>query len=218
MTVSKRLFDLLFAALLAPSVLLILAVLIPWLWATQGPPLFYGSERMHSVKRRFTLWKLRSMTVVDTDSGVSGGHKAARVTRAGQVLRRKRLDELPQLLNILRGDISLVGPRPPLPEYVERFPDIYAQVLRSRPGVTGLATLVFAAHEERMLARAQSEDETDSIYVRLCVPRKARIDLIYQRRRTVKLDLWLVLLTIARVFGLSRAGRLPRDWQGLLRR
>jgi len=218
MTRAKRLFDLFFVCLFAAILLPMLTMLVIWLWVRQGLPIFHGSERMCSAAKSFTLWKLRSMTVVENDSGVSGGDKTARVTPAGQLLRRTRLDEVPQILNILRGDISFVGPRPPLRQYVERFPELYAQVLRSRPGVTGLASLVFAAHEERLLARARSPQETDAIYARVCVPRKARIDLIYQRRRTMRLDLWLMLLTAARVLGYARKSRLPRHWRGLLGR
>ena len=96
----------------------------------------------------FHLWKLRTMTVVREDSGVSGGDKAARITPVGRFLRRARLDEIPQLWNVIRGDMSFVGPRPPLRLYVERFPALYAEVLKSRPGITGLATLHFHAHEE----------------------------------------------------------------------
>lgn len=217
MTPGKRLFDLFFSCLFAPLVVLGLALLGLWLALGQGWPIFYSSERMQSVTRPFTLWKLRSMSVVETDSGVSGGDKRARVTPAGRVLRQTRLDELPQLFNILRGDISFVGPRPPLRQYVERFPDLYTRVLRSRPGVTGLASLVFAGHEERLLARARTPEETDAIYARACVPRKARIDLIYQNRRTIWLDLWLMLVTAARVLGYARGRRLPRGWSARTR-
>ena len=218
MTLSKRLFDLFFACLFAPFVLLALLPLSLWLWFRQGRPVFFGSERMHDSTQGFTLWKLRSMTVVDSDSGVSGGDKAARVTAAGQVLRRTRLDELPQIFNILRGDISFVGPRPPLRQYVVRFPKLYAQVLKSRPGLTGLASLVFAPHEERLLSRAASAEETDQIYARACVPRKAKIDLIYQRHQNRKLDLWLMVVTAARMLGFARGGRFPRDMRGLFSR
>lgn len=212
MTGSKRSLDLCLLVCLAPLLFPVLAVLAMLLWAAQGRPLFYGGERMRSLTEGFTLWKLRSMTVVAADAGVSGGDKATRVTPLGRIMRRTRLDELPQLLNILRGDISFVGPRPPLRLYVERFPDLYAKVLDSRPGVTGLASLVFAAHEERLLARCNSAPETDATYARVCVPRKARIDLIYQRHQNVGFDLWLIALTAARVLGFARSRRLPRGW------
>jgi lipopolysaccharide/colanic/teichoic acid biosynthesis glycosyltransferase len=117
----------------------------------------------------------------------------------GRLLRRFRLDEVPQLWNILRGDISFVGPRPPLRQYVERFPEIYAQVLRQRPGVTGLASIHYHRHEEWLLARSQSAAETDRLYCIRCIPAKARLDLIYARHATVCLDLRLIGRTLARL-------------------
>jgi len=210
MPVSKRILDLILLIVLAPILVPLLAVLVVVLFLHQGRPIFYGAERMRSCTEGFTLWKLRSMTNSATDSGVSGGDKAQRITPAGRRLRQMRLDELPQMLNILRGDISFVGPRPPLRLYVERFPAIYAQVLRARPGVTGLASLVYATHEARLLARCTTPQETDATYARACVPRKARIDLIYQRHQSVGFDLWLVYVTSVRVLGFARARRLPR--------
>ena len=212
MTASKRRLDLFLATLLVPVVLPLLGVLVVLLWMAQGRPIFFGGERMRNMTQGFTLWKLRSMTLVASDRGVSGGDKLARVTPFGRILRRSRMDELPQLFNIFRGDISFVGPRPPLRLYVERFPDLYDQVLRVPPGITGLASLVFAAHEERLLARSTSAEVTDAIYARICVPRKARIDLIYQRHQSLTFDLWLISLTAARVFGFVRGRRLPRGW------
>jgi lipopolysaccharide/colanic/teichoic acid biosynthesis glycosyltransferase len=144
------------------------------------------------------------MHVVTQDTGVSGGDKTSRITRIGRILRKTRLDEVPQLWNVLKGDMSFVGPRPPLRLYVERFPALYAQVLQSRPGITGLATLSFHRHEERLLAECRSAAETDAAYARRCVPRKARLDLIYQNRRTICFDLLLMLKTLARAVGASR--------------
>ena len=136
------------------------------------------------------------MTVTDTDSGVSGGDKSARITRTGAMLRGKRLDELPQLWNVLKGDISFVGPRPPLRQYVERFPALYAQVLKSRPGITGLASQKFHAHEEWLLSRTRTAEETDAVYARACVPRKARLDLIYQAHRNLCFDMAIMWRTV----------------------
>ena len=96
--------------------------------------------------------------------------------------------------------MSFVGPRPPLREYVERFPELYAEVLKSRPGVTGLATIRFHKHEDRLLARCQTAAETDRIYTRICVPRKARLDLIYQRNQSTCYDFDLVFQTIGNLF------------------
>ena len=199
MTVQKRLFDILFALAILPLVAPVALVLALLLWLTQGRPLFYAAERMKTPTEAFRLWKFRTMTVVQADAGVSGGDKAGRITPMGRLLRRFRLDEVPQLWNILRGDISFVGPRPPLRQYVERFPEIYAQVLRQRPGVTGLASIHYHRHEEWLLARSQSAAETDRLYCSRCIPAKARLDLIYARHATVCLDLRLIGRTLARL-------------------
>lgn len=200
MTWSKRILDVFFAGVLLIILAPVILFLIGLILARQGRPIFYVSERMKTPTQSFGLVKFRTMTVVDTDSGVSGGDKAARVTPLGARLRAKRLDEFPQLWNILKGDLSFVGPRPPLREYVERFPDLYRQVLRSRPGVTGLATIRFHRHEERLLARCKTAEETDTTYARTCLPRKARLDMMYQRHRNLCYDFSLVFQTIGNLF------------------
>lgn len=196
MTPSKRLFDLLVAfvlcAILAPVILIMAVVII----VLDGRPVFYISERMKTPKQGFSLIKFRTMKPVAFDSGVSGGDKSNRITQTGNFLRRSRLDEVPQLWNVLKGDISFVGPRPPLRQYVERFPEIYGHVLMSRPGITGLASVYFHQHEEHLLARSRSTVETDAIYSRACVPRKARLDLIYQARRSLCMDVAIMLKTV----------------------
>lgn len=195
MSPSKRIFDLLLA--LALSVILlpvILAIAIVQL-ALEGRPILYISERMRAPDRPFNLVKFRTMTVVERDSGVSGGDKSNRITPFGAFLRRHRLDELPQLWNVIRGDLSFVGPRPPLRIYVERFPEIYKEVLRSRPGITGLASLRYHAHEEWLLSRTSTPEETDAVYCRACIPRKARLDLIYREHRSLCFDLQIMLQT-----------------------
>ncbi len=204
MTPAKRLLDLVLAVALTLLLALPFALLVLWLLWREGRPLFYVAERMRAPGQPFALWKLRSMTVVAPETGVSGGDKSSRITATGRFLRRSRLDEVPQLWNILRGDMSFVGPRPPLRLYVERFPALYAQVLRSRPGVTGLATLVFHRHEERLLAPCRDAVETDAVYARRCVPRKARIDLIYQNRRSLGMDLRLMAQTLARALKMGK--------------
>lgn len=206
----SRARDLALALGLALLLALPAAALLLWLRLREGPPLFHVAPRAGRGGRVFRLWKLRSMRPAPDDAGVSGGDKAARVTATGRWLRRHRLDEIPQLWNVVRGDMGLVGPRPPLPGYAARFPALYGRVLASRPGITGLATLAFHAHEERLLARCASAAETEAVYVRRCIPRKARIDLLWQARRGHGLDLWLMALTLARAAGFGRGRRLPR--------
>jgi lipopolysaccharide/colanic/teichoic acid biosynthesis glycosyltransferase len=198
MTASKRAMDIVLALLigvLASVPFVVIALLL----LREGRPVFYVSERMKAPAEPFALFKFRTMRGAAQNGGVSGGNKAGRITPMGRVLRRARLDEIPQLWNILRGDMSFVGPRPPLRIYVERFPDLYAQVLRSRPGVTGLASLYFHNHEDRLLSHCKTAEETDAVYARRCIPRKARLDLIYQRKRNLCLDLAIIGQTFGRV-------------------
>lgn len=208
MTPQKRLFDILGALFLGCLLAVPFGVLLVFLLLTEGRPIFYVSERMHAPGKPFRLWKLRTMRVVPFDNGVSGGDKADRVTKTGRWLRKYRADEVPQLWNILKGDMSFVGPRPPLRSYVERFPDVYERVLASRPGVTGFATLHFHRHEELLLSACSTPEETDAVYARRCVPRKARLDLIYSKRQNLCTDFVLMVQTVR---GVSRSGRTKRD-------
>lgn len=201
MSAGKRALDIVLALLL---------VLLLWPLAlgiaiairlTDGAPVFYVAERMRGVGEPFMLWKFRTMRNAVQNDGVSGGDKGARITGLGRFLRRTRLDELPQLWNILKGDISFVGPRPPLRRYVEMFPELYGEVLKARPGVTGLATLAFHAREEALLKGCRTAEETEAVYVRRCVPVKARLDLLYRDNRTLCWDVRLMVATVIRRVG-----------------
>ena len=196
MPVSKRLLDITVALGLGVLLLPLIGLLALMVWLIDGGPVFYVSERMKTPTQAFGLVKFRSMRPDAKDGGVTGADKADRITRTGRFLRRSRLDEVPQLWNILKGDMSFVGPRPPLRVYVQDYPQIYGPVLRSRPGLTGLATLAYHRHEQRLLAQCQTAAETDAVYRRACIPRKARLDLIYQSRRNLCFDLALMWRTV----------------------
>ena len=202
MTAVKRLLDIVLAlvlgGLLAVPFLVVLLVLL----LTQGRPLLYISERMQTPTQGFSLIKLRTMHEATENAGVTGGDKGDRIPPLYRMLRKSRFDEVPQLVNVLLGNMSFVGPRPPLRCYVESFPEIYAQVLRNRPGMTGLASLRFHTHEERLLAQTTTAAETDHIYRTRCVPRKATLDLIYQRHQSLCFDIALIWETATRVLRL----------------
>ena len=200
MTWRKRIFDLFFTSLLVVILGPVILYLIVYIWAKQGRPLFYAAERMKTPEKSFRLLKFRTMTVAEEDSGVTGGYKNARITPTGAWLRSRRLDEFPQLWNLLKGDLSFVGPRPPLREYVDRFPELYKEVLKSRPGVTGLATIRFHHHEDRLLERCTTAQQADAVYTQVCIPRKARLDLIYQCNQSMCYDFELVFETIGNLF------------------
>jgi lipopolysaccharide/colanic/teichoic acid biosynthesis glycosyltransferase len=196
MTPLKRIFDVLAAIGLGLVLLPVIIVISAVIAVRDGRPIFYLSERMRGIDAGFQLVKFRTMRHSDVNTGVSGGDKMSRITATGRFLRRTRLDEIPQLWNVLRGDISFVGPRPPLRQYVEQCPEVYAEVLKSRPGITGLASVHYHRHEERLLSRTQNAEETDATYRGICVPRKAKIDLIYQRHRNICFDIAIMWRTV----------------------
>jgi len=196
MTPFKRLIDILSALFLG----LVLSPLILWValrvLIKDGRPIFFVSERMKTPQKAFGLVKFRTMQTGSNDGMATGGDKNRRVTDNGAVLRAKRLDELPQLWNLLLGHVSLVGPRPPLRRYVEQHPEVYREVLKARPGITGLASLVYHRHEEILLERCTTAEETDQIYVRACVPRKAALDIIYRDNHNTCWDFVIMYQTV----------------------
>lgn len=196
MTFQKRLFDILVGLLLTVVFAPVIAVTAILILILDGRPIFYISERMHSPEKKFELVKFRTMKPSKQNSGVSGGDKTNRITRCGTFLRKSRLDEVPQLWNVLKGEISFVGPRPPLRQYVEKFPDLYEHVLKSRPGITGLASVKFHRHEEYLLENCRDANETDLVYSRSCVPRKAKLDLIYQANSSICYDAKIMFMTV----------------------
>ena len=199
MTWGKRFFDVVLALALIVPTLIVLAILVVSLLLSEGRPIFYVSKRMTTPTRSFGLIKLRTMQHDPVNSGVTGGDKNKRISRFCRGLRKSRLDELPQLWNVLRGDMSIVGPRPPEQVYVNGFPELYGRVLLNKPGVTGLASLRFHKYEERLLATCKTREETDFVYRTRCIPRKAALDLIYQRHRSFCFDLVLIWQTAKRL-------------------
>ena len=185
MTWRKRIFDLFFASLLVVLLGPLLLGLLIWLLWQEGRPLFYVAERMKGVDRPFMLWKLRTMRVVEADTGVSGGDKVARITRTGAWLRSKRLDELPQLWNILRGDLSFVGPRPIVTKELAKYGSSVSAYLAQKPGITGLW---------------QVSGRNDISY-----DERVALDVTYLARRSFLQDLKIILRTGTAVLG--RTGR-----------
>lgn len=115
-----------------------------------------------------------------------------RITAIGRVLRKLKLDELPQLLNVASGDMSLVGPRPEVPKYVEQYTPEQEKVLQIKPGITDLATLVFRNEEELL----KSADDLESFYLKFCVPKKIELNLLYAGRANLWEDTKIIFLTL----------------------
>ncbi|HJW20918.1 MAG TPA: sugar transferase [Candidatus Limnocylindrales bacterium] len=170
---------------------------------TRGPAL-YRAVRVGEAGRAFTCFKLRTMHDGAAIPGTTGVTVAAdsRVTRVGRLLRRFRLDELPQLWNVARGDMRLVGPRPEDPRYVDLSDPLHREVFASRPGITGLTQLVYA-DEAAMLDSPDPERQ----YREAVLPAKLRIDAAYLRSRSTALDVWILVHTPLALLG--RRVQLP---------
>jgi len=193
----KRLLDLIVALagviLLAP-LWLIAGLLV--LLDSPGP-VFYRGRRIGKGGVPFGMWKFRTM-VLNADrmgSALTPGQDP-RVTRSGRVLRQWKIDELPQLLNVLSGEMSVVGPRPEAPCYVQHYTPEQRQVLRVRPGITGLTQVRFR-HEERLLQRCINLEEE---YITKIMPQKLVLDLEYVGHQSLLLDVKLIVQTLMALF------------------
>lgn len=158
-------------------------------------PVFFKQQRMGRRFKPFWIYKFRTMRA--DAQGVSPLTVGAdpRITRAGRLLRRSKIDELPQLFNILKGDMTLVGPRPEVPRYVEAFHRDYEEILSMRPGLTDLASLKYR-DEAALLGRSANPEEE---YVRNVLPDKIRLAKEYIRRSSIGFDLNLILKTLHKV-------------------
>ena len=143
----------------------------------------------------FIMFKLRSMRSGPATVGgtVMGGAEDPRVTRVGRLLRSTHLDELPQLVNVIRGDMTLIGPRPEIPEFVERYSAAQREVLRVRPGITGPGQVEYATRWEPLLDAASDPNEA---YVRTIMGPKLDLELAYLRRRSLGSDLGILAGTV----------------------
>ncbi len=195
----KRLFDLL-GALLALALLwpLLLGIALAVRLDSPGPALF-RQERVGRHGRPFRIHKFRTMAADAPARGLPLTVGAdPRITRVGAWLRRTRLDELPQFIDILRGDMSLVGPRPEVPRYVARYPEaLRDRVLAVRPGLTDPASLQFIDEAALLAAAADPERE----YVEVILPRKLRAAADYAEHATLATDLQVLWRTLGALLG-----------------
>lgn len=182
--------------------LLVLITLVVWLSDRRSP--FYVSRRCGLDGEPFQMIKFRTMIADAHRSGVaSTAATDSRITRVGRVLRAYKLDELPQLFNVFVGDMSLVGPRPNITRAIDMYSDEERALLTVRPGITDLASIVFA-DEGSILA---GKDDPDLAYEQLIRPGKSQLGLFYAERGTPGLDIKIVGLTLASVFSRERALR-----------
>ncbi len=193
---AKRALDL---ALGVPALVLVAPVLVGIALAMRltgdRGPFLYRAVRVGEEGATFTILKIRTMVHGSGGAGITRAEDP-RVTRLGRILRRYRIDELPQLINVVRGEMSLVGPRPEDPRYVDWADPVHRRVFTAKPGITGLAQLEF--HDE---ARLLGGVDVEEAYRRDVLPAKLALDVEYLDRRSIRLDLQILARTVGTVFG-----------------
>ena len=193
----KRLFDVTAAGLgllVFTPVMLIVALLIK---LDSRGPIFFKQERIGKGFQPFLIYKFRTMVQDASENGISlTVGNDPRITKVGRFLRKGKIDELPQLLNVLKGEMTFVGPRPEVPEFVQLFRRDYEEILTARPGITDLASINY--HDESTLL-GQSKDARE-IYVTRILPDKIRLAKEYLHRSSFFFDIGLILKTLLRLF------------------
>jgi lipopolysaccharide/colanic/teichoic acid biosynthesis glycosyltransferase len=194
------------ALVIASPLIALLAILVRL--DSPGPAL-YRAVRVGVGGRQFRCLKLRTMRWAPGEAGVGAitARDDDRVTRLGRVLRRLRLDELPQLINVVRGEMNLVGPRPEDPRFVDIADPLHRLVFTAKPGITGLAQLEFVDESDRL---GHDPAAVERVYRETVLPAKLAVDARYLRERSWRLDAWILARTAAAVLGRRR----PADEAG----
>jgi len=200
----KRLFDILFSLiglLLLQPLFVVIAIMIK---VDSSGPVFFRQGRVGKNFKRFMIYKFRTMVVDAEKKGLritSGGDR--RVTRVGRMLRKFKIDELPQLFNVLKGDMSFVGPRPEVEEYVKLYEKDYREILRRRPGITDVSSIIFREEE----AVLKNQDDPEGYYKKILLPEKIRLAKEYMENSSFLYDLKLVLNTLHKILYPSAVAR-----------
>ena len=189
----KRLFDIVcsFFGLVFLSWLFVFVAL--WVGLSSKGGVFYRQRRVGRCNRDFTIYKFRSMRVnSDLQGLLTIGGRDGRITKAGVFIRKYKLDELPQLFNVLRGDMSFVGPRPEVRKYVELYTEEQKKVLTVRPGITSLSSIKYR-NENEILSRS---DNPEQYYIDVIMQDKLAIELDYLEQRSLLTDIKVIFQTI----------------------
>ncbi len=192
----KRIFDIIFFILTFPVVFPLIILISLILLVKQGRPIFFLQERVGKSFKPFKLIKFRTMVKDADKAGLSiTGKNDPRITPIGRFLRKTKLDELPQFLNVLKGDMSVVGPRPEVPKYVKLFRKDYEEILSIRPGIVDYATLIYTREEEVL----SSEEDREKIYIEEILPHKIKLYKKYISEMSLCTDIKIVFETIKKL-------------------
>ncbi len=194
--ITKRIFDIIFSLFGLILLLPLFIAIAIWIKCDSPGPVFFRQERVGYLGRLFRMHKFRTMYADATGISLTMDNDP-RVTPCGRFLRRFKLDELPQLLDVLAGNMSLVGPRPEVPRYMAHYPEAIKQIVLSvRPGITDLAAIQFK--DENKLLRNATDPEKN--YIENILPRKMKLYQEYIANRSLALDLKLIFQTIKAIF------------------
>lgn len=194
----KRLFDITFAFVGLVLLLPLFLFISIWILLDSRGGIFYRQTRVGKSGVDFKLWKFRSMRPDSDKKGLlTVGGRDPRITRSGYFLRKTKMDELPQLINVLIGDMSFVGPRPEVRKYVELYSNEQKKVLNVRPGITDIASLEYF-EESELLAKSSDPEKT---YIEEIMPAKLKLNLQYIDKASLGTDIGMIFKTIGRIFG-----------------
>ena len=197
----KRLVDIILALVMTILLIIPMAVIALMVKLSSEGPVFYRQERVTTNNRRFMILKFRTMrTGADKDGALVTSAGDSRVTPIGATLRKYRLDELPQVFHVLSGKMSIVGTRPEVPRYVEKYtPEMMATLLLPA-GITSLASIKYK-DEDKLIGNISDPDEVDRVYVEEVLPEKMKYNLSYLSGFSALGDIRLMIKTVASVFG-----------------
>lgn len=202
----KRVFDLLFsciALILLSPLFIIIAVLIK---IDSTGPVFYRGERIGRYGKPFKVFKFRSMVVNAEKTGInSTAASDFRITRIGRLIRKYKLDELPQLINVFKGEMSIVGPRPQVLSYLERFSEEEKEILNLKPGITDWASIIF--NDEGAILENSGIKDADKAYDTVIHPVKMQYQLKYLREQSIWVDIKIIFSTILTIIHTRRGGQ-----------
>ena len=197
LNIIKRMFDLFFSLIgiiITIPILILVSIMIK---LTSKGPIIFKQERVGKNKKIFYIYKFRTMT--DCDDKASDRQVTVindqRITRIGRILRKYKIDELPQLYNVLKGDMSFVGPRPEVKKYVKFYEEEYDEILKIKPGITDLASIEYI--DENTIISKYSDPE--KIYIEEVLPKKLMLNKRYIEEMSIKNDILLILKTIKKI-------------------
>lgn len=194
---AKRLFDIVSSGIGLLCLAPVFVVMAIWIKLDSRGPVFYRQTRVGRYGRDFRIFKFRSMRV-GSDKGrqITVGERDPRITRFGYFIRRYKIDELPQLINVFLGDMAIVGPRPEVRKYVDLYSEEQRKVFQVRPGITDLASIKYR-NENELLSQV---DDPDTYYIDVIMPDKLAINLEYIRHQSFMGDIKIIFNTLFKIF------------------